>query len=62
MNNKLIFSLEALKITRLDVRLREDEKNEAVNQAKRLGLTLSDYIRLLIRLDFSQEILNRIKQ
>jgi hypothetical protein len=51
--------------SRIDIRLTEEEKQMAQEQAKKvLGQsgTVSEYIRLIITLDASTEIIKRLKE
>ena len=47
--------------TRIDIRLSEKEKKMAQEQADKLGLNLSEYLRMVINLDTSTEIISIIK-
>jgi antitoxin component of RelBE/YafQ-DinJ toxin-antitoxin module len=47
--------------SRIDIRLSEEEKQQAQVQASKFGLSVSDYIRMLINLDIMTNIVQRIK-
>jgi predicted DNA binding CopG/RHH family protein len=46
--------------SRIDIRLTEEEKQKLKQQAEKLGLNASEYIRLIIALDASTEIIKRL--
>lgn len=48
--------------SRIDIRLTEEEKAEAQKQADKLGLSISEYFRLIIRLDAATGIIKRLKE
>lgn len=48
-------------LKRLDIRLSEDDKEQAQEQAEKLGLTVSDYIRLIIKLDVMTGIVQKLR-
>jgi predicted DNA binding CopG/RHH family protein len=47
--------------SRIDIRLTEEEKQNVQQQANKFGLSVSDYIRMLINLDIMTNIAQRIK-
>ncbi len=47
--------------SRIDIRLTEEEKQKLKQQAEKLGLNASEYIRLIIALDVSVNIIERLK-
>jgi antitoxin component of RelBE/YafQ-DinJ toxin-antitoxin module len=49
-------------MARLDIRLDDKTKEDGENQAKNLGLSLSDYIRLIIKLDVMTNIVKRLNE
>jgi antitoxin component of RelBE/YafQ-DinJ toxin-antitoxin module len=48
--------------SRIDIRLTDEEKQKAQDQADKLGLSVSDYIRLIINLDSATGIINKLKK
>jgi antitoxin component of RelBE/YafQ-DinJ toxin-antitoxin module len=48
--------------TRIDIRLTEQEKQQARQQAEQLGLDISGYIKMIIKLDASTNIIKRLKE
>jgi antitoxin component of RelBE/YafQ-DinJ toxin-antitoxin module len=48
---------------RIDIRnLTEEEKQKAQEQAKKLGLDISGYIRLIINLDAATGLIEKLKE
>lgn len=47
--------------SRIDIRLSEEEKQKALEQADKLGLSISDYLRLIINLDAATGLIKLIK-
>ena len=46
----------------LALRLSAEDKEKAEQQARQLGLNVSEYIRLIINLDASTNIINKLKE
>lgn len=49
-------------MARLDIRLDDKTKEDGEKQAKNLGLSLSDYIRLIIKLDVMTNIVKKLNE
>lgn len=49
-------------MARLDIRLDDKTKEKGENQAKDLGLSLSDYMRLIINLDVMTNIVKKLNE
>ena len=47
--------------SRIDIRLTEQEKQRAKDQAEKLGTDISGYIKLIITLDAATGIIKRLK-
>lgn len=47
--------------TRINIRATEEEKLKAQQQADKLGLNISDYIKLIINLDAATNIIEKLK-
>lgn len=48
-------------LKRLDIRLSDEDKKQAIEQANKLDLTVSDYIRLIIKLDVMTGIVQKLR-
>jgi predicted DNA binding CopG/RHH family protein len=46
---------------RIDIRLSEEEKHQAQKQASKLGLNVSEYIKLIVKLDAATKIISKLK-
>jgi len=47
--------------SRIDIRLTDEEKQQAQDQASKFGLSVSDYIRMIIQMDIMTNIVQIIK-
>jgi len=48
-------------MARIDIRLTEQEKQEAILQADKLGLNITDYIKMIIKLDCATGLIEKLK-
>jgi len=48
--------------SRIDIRLTEEEKEQIQNQASKLGLNVTEYIKLIVKLDTATKIIQKLKE